>query len=300
MIKKLENIQKSKNFIQMKNVRKYFIAILLIFCSFEVIFAQNNNSYEPWFFIQLTDPQFGMFENNESFDKETALFEKAVIKINRLRPDFVAITGDFVHNQKSEEQIAEFKRIASKKDTDIPVYYTPGNHDVGQIPDKESLKKYKKNYGSDKFSFKHKGVSFIGFNTSYIKAKQSKQEEKQFKWLTKKLKQNKDANHIILFCHYPFFNKTIDEPEAYSNIGIEYREKYLQLFDNYGVDAIFNGHYHNNGLASYGNIQLVTTSALGKPLGKAPSGFRIITVSSEGLKHQYFGLDNVPESINFE
>jgi len=283
-----------------ERLKKNIIVLVLIFCSFEVVFAQSKNSDAPWFFIHLTDPQFGMFEKNEGFEKETALYEKAVVSINQLKPEFVAITGDFVHDQKSEEQIAEFKRITSKINADIPVYYTPGNHDIGKIPDKESLQKYKKNYGSDKFSFKHKGVSFIGFNTSFIKAKLSKQEKKQFKWLTRKLKQNKDANHIILFCHYPFFNKTIDEPEAYSNIGIEYREKYLQLFDKYGVDAIFNGHHHNNGLASYGNIQLVTTSALGKPLGKAPSGFRIVIVNSKSIEHQYFGLDNVPETINFE
>ena len=284
----------------MKNGWKYLIVIVLVFCTTGLLFAQGKDSDAPWFFIQLTDPQFGMFEKNEGFEKETTLYEKTVVSINQLKPYFVVITGDFVHNQNSEEQIAEFKRITSKINPDIPVYYIPGNHDIGQIPDKESLKKYEKNYGSDKFSFKHKGISFIGFNTSFIKAKQSKQEEKQFKWLTKKLKQSKDANSIILFCHYPFFNKTIDEPEAYSNIGIEYREKYLQLFEQYGVDAIFNGHHHNIGLASYGNIQLVTTSALGKPLGEAPSGFRIVTINREGFEHQYFGLKELPESVDFK
>jgi len=284
----------------MQNVRKYLIFIILAFCSAGLVLAQNKKSHAHWFFIHLTDPQFGMFEKNKGFEKETALYEKAVASINQLKPDFVAITGDFVHNQKSEEQIAEFKRITSKINPDIPVYYTPGNHDIGQIPDKESLNNYKKNYGSDKFAFEHKGVSFIGFNTSFIKAKLIKQEERQFKWLTKKLKHSNEANSIILFCHYPFFNKTIDEPEAYSNIGIEYRQKYLQLFDKYGVDAIFNGHHHNNGLASYGSIQLVTTSALGKPLGKAPSGFRIVTINGKSIKHQYFDLNELPKSIHLE
>ena len=63
-----------------------------------------------------------MFENNASFEKETNLYEKAVLGINRLQPDFVVITGDFVHDQNSNKQINEFKRITAKINPDIPVY----------------------------------------------------------------------------------------------------------------------------------------------------------------------------------
>jgi len=254
-------------------------------------FAQKKIPNAPWFFIQLTDPQFGMFESNKSFEKETILYESAVAKINSLNPDFVVITGDFVHDPNSVSQINEFRRITAKINTRIPVYYTPGNHDIGQTPDKESLKKYKKNYGSDKFSFEHKGSSFIGFNSGLIKAMLEKPEQKQYNWLVKKLNESQGSSHIILFCHYPFFNKTVDEPTAYSNINLEYRKKYLDLFNSKKVDAVFSGHYHNNSISTFGKMQLVTTSALGKPLGKAPSGMRIVKVYSDRIEHEYFGLD---------
>ena len=282
-----------------RTIKKTISSLLLIFIIGTVL-GQKISSNAPWFFIQITDPQFGMFENNEGFEKETFLYEKAVAGINNLKPDFVVITGDFVHNPNSFDQINEFKRITSKINPEIPVYYTPGNHDVGQIPDKKSLKNYRKNYGGDKFSFEHKGASFIGFNTSFIKAKLKKQEQKQYKWLTKKLKQSKVANLVILFCHYPFFNKTVDEPEAYSNIGPEYREKYLHLFEAHAVEAVFNGHHHNNGLASYDEVQLVTTSAIGKQLGDAPSGMRIVKIYSDKIEHEYFGLEELPESLKFD
>jgi serine/threonine-protein phosphatase CPPED1 len=55
-----------------------------------------------------------MFENNEGFEKETLLYEKAVAEVNRLRPDFVVITGDFTHNRHSIEQMEEFMRITAK------------------------------------------------------------------------------------------------------------------------------------------------------------------------------------------
>jgi 3',5'-cyclic AMP phosphodiesterase CpdA len=241
-----------------------------------------------------------MFENNANFEKETVLYEKAVAKINILKPDFLVITGDFVHDPNSASQINEFKRITAKINSKISIYYAPGNHDIGQIPDEASIKKYKKNYGSDTFSFRHKGSSFIGYNSGYIKAKLSEPEQKQYNWLAKKIKKSVNAQHIILFSHYPFFNKTVDEPTAYSNIDLESRKKYLDLFNTNKVEAVFTGHYHNNSLAKYGKVELVTTSALGKPLGKAPSGLRIIKVFSDRIEHEYFGLDLVPDSIHFD
>lgn len=279
--------------------KKTFSSLFLILILAGTVFAQKKTSNEPWFFIQLTDPQFGMFDKNASFEKETVLYEKAVAKINSLNPDFVVITGDFVNDQNDVAQIEEFKRITAKIKPSIPVYYSPGNHDIGLVPSPESLEKYKKNYGSVRFSFKHKGSSFIGFNTGLIKAKLEKPEQEQFKWLSKKLRKSRNSQHILLFTHYPFFNKTVDEPTAYSNIDKEYREKYLNLFRNSNVAAVFSGHHHNNGYATYGNVQLVTTSALGKPLGAAPSGFRIVKVYNNKIEHEFYGLDELPDSVVF-
>jgi serine/threonine-protein phosphatase CPPED1 len=273
-----------------------FMVYLLLAIS-TITFAQNSSD-SIWFFIQLTDPQLGMFENNESFEKETILFEKAVVEINRLAPDFIVITGDMVHNQNSQEQIDEFKRLVSKINKEIPVYLTPGNHDVGKIPDKQSLKKYKKNYGRDRFSFEHKGVRFIGFNTSLIKGKIVKEENKQFKWLQKQINNGENENQIILFCHYPFFDESVDEPDTYHNIEMEYRKKYLDLFEKNAVSAVFSGHRHTNILNNYGSVELVTTSALGKPLGKYPSGFRIVKISGNKIEHKFYGLDEAA-SINW-
>lgn len=281
-------------------MKEAYSIILILILLVGKVFPQNKQDSSPWFFIQLTDPQFGMFESNVDFKKETILYEMAMAKINNLKPDFVVITGDFVHNQNSVSQINEFKRITAKINPSIQVYYSPGNHDIGLIPDKKSLRNYKKNYGSDKFSFEHKGSSFIGFNSGLIKAKLEKPEQKQFIWLTKKLQKSQNLQHIILFCHYPFFNKTIDEPTAYSNIDKEYREIYLNLFNDNNVDVVFSGHYHNNSLSSYGNVRLVTTSSLGKPLGKAPSGFRIVKVYSDKIEHEFFGLDALPEKVELK
>ena len=107
-----------------------------------ILFSLGISAQTPFYFIQLTDPQFGMIDKNASFDKETALMEKAVKQINKLNPGFVVVTGDLVNDGNNADQIKEFKRILATLRKDIPVYLTPGNHDVGQQPTSSSLAGY--------------------------------------------------------------------------------------------------------------------------------------------------------------
>ena len=47
-------------------------------------------------FIQMSDPQFGMYTKNANFEHETVNFEFAIANANRLRPAFVVITGETI------------------------------------------------------------------------------------------------------------------------------------------------------------------------------------------------------------
>src|SRR5439155_9318850 len=94
---------------------------------------------EPFFFIQLTDPQFGMFTDNADFRQETANFEFAVAAVNRLRPAFVVVTGDLVNKAGDAAQIAEYPPLVVRVDPAIPVYNVAGNHDVGNTPTPDSV-----------------------------------------------------------------------------------------------------------------------------------------------------------------
>lgn len=278
---------------------RLFLIILITVLSCQDLLSDNPETDQPFFFIQMTDIQFGMHDENKGFAPETELYMKAISEINRLKPDFVVITGDFVHDPESEDQIDEFRNLTGTIDPGIPVYMIPGNHDVGQVPDKTSFKKYKDNYGDDMFSFDHKGSRFVGFNTSLVKAELPKLEPRQFNWLKRTLKKGKNANQLIVFGHYPFFIQSYDEPEKYSNLKLPYRLKYLEMFKASGVDAIFSGHLHNNAYGEYKGVQLVTTSAVGKPLAEAPSGLRIVKVYNDRIEHQYYGLDEIPDTVFF-
>jgi 3',5'-cyclic AMP phosphodiesterase CpdA len=278
-------------------LRKILSSVLFFFLLTGIGSAQKPDSPAPFFIIQITDPQFGMFEANKGLIKETELYRKAVLAINRLNPDFVVFTGDLVNDKDNLSQKAVFKRITSEISSKIPVYYSPGNHDIGQPPAQEDIDSFISEYGHDRFSFKHKESLFIGLNSCLIKSTDSVPELKQFRWLKDELSENKDSKHIVIFCHYPLFIESYDEPENYSNIALVLREKYLSLFKEYNVDDVFAGHLHKNATAKYGDMELITTSALGKPLGDTPSGFRVIKVFSDRIESVFYPIDEIPESI---
>ncbi len=262
--------------------------------------AQQKEAASPFFFIQMTDPQFGFFSDNKGFEQEIQQYRQAVDAVNRLEPDFLVITGDFVNNPSDSLQWAEFGRLTAAIKASVPVYLSPGNHDIGQHPTKKTIRAYESVYGDDKFSFKHQGHLFIGINTCLLRAKNSRMEQKQLKWLKKQLKRAEKTGHTIIFTHYPFFLYDPEEPESYSNIPPEKRKKYLDLFRKHGVDYIFAGHYHNNASGNYGPLQMITTGPVGRPLGDVPSGFRIVKVFKNQIEHRYYGLKEVPETVSLE
>ena len=118
----------------------------------------------PFFFIQLTDPQFGMYAKNADFAKETANFEFAIATANRLKPAFVVVTGDLVNKAGDAAQCDEYLRICAKLDRKIPLFHVAGNHDAGG--DRASLDAYRARFGPDHFSFRQGNLLGIVFNTN--------------------------------------------------------------------------------------------------------------------------------------
>jgi hypothetical protein len=67
----------------------------------------------------------------------------------------------------------------------------------------------------------------------------------------------------------------------------------MELLKANGVVKIFAGHYHNNAIAQYDGIEMITTSAVGKQLGKAKSGFRVVTVYKDSIVHRYVEINSL-------
>ena len=254
-----------------------------------------------FFFIQLSDPQFGMFTADKSFTQETANFEFAVATINRLRPAFVVITGDLVNKPGDASQIAEYERIKKTIDSGIPVYDMPGNHDVENAPTPQSVAAYRR-LGRDHYVFTHGSLTGIVLNSSLIHTPASAPAEAadQLSWLRGVLNGARDggARRLIVFQHHPWFLKNADEPDQYFNIPLVRRTPLLQLFRESGVRLLVSGHYHQNAGAVIDGLEAVVTGPVGKPLGGARSGIRVFLVTGQAVTHKYYELGDLPTAVD--
>jgi 3',5'-cyclic AMP phosphodiesterase CpdA len=249
-------------------------------------------------FIQMSDPQFGMYTANKGFEHETANFEFAVAAANRLKPAFVVITGDLINDAGNTEQAAEYKRIAAKLDSKIRLFSLPGNHDVGNEPTKESLARYRERFGPDYYTFRVGGIAGFVLNSNLEKGAQNVPEEaaKMEAWFRAELAKARQegARQLIVFQHIPFFLKEAGEEDQYFNIPRDTRQRYLKLLHEYGVKQVFAGHYHRNEEGRDGELDMVTTGPVGMPLEGARSGIRIVTVTDGGVSHRFSDFGELP------
>jgi DNA repair exonuclease SbcCD nuclease subunit len=251
-------------------------------------------------FIQMSDPQFGMYSKDQGFAHETANFEFAIATANRLQPAFVVVTGDLINKPGDPAQAAEYKRIAGKLDPKIRIFNVAGNHDVQNEPTAESLAAYRERFGPDYYTFRVGEIAGIVLNSNLEKGadKVRGEAKKMEAWLKTELaKARRDGvRHLIVFQHIPFFLKSPDEPDDYFNIPIENRQRYLKLLHENGVHEVFAGHYHRNAEGRDGDLEMVTSGPVGMPLEEGRSGIRIVTVSGKGVAHKYYDFGELPDS----
>lgn len=260
-------------------------------------------------FIHLSDPQFGMFHTRghvpaDGTFPETALYEKAVEAANRLRPAFVVVTGDLVQDPRSKEQHEELMRITNHLIEDVPIYLVPGNCDVGNTPTRESLQRYRDKFGDDNYSFDAGGSHFVVLNSSVCADPSDVQEEwvSLVEFLRRDLERSSErAAHTIVFMHHPLFAKDADEPDTPGpEVRVIPRERRMVILDilrRHNVSGVFSGHWHRNAYASDGRMLMVISGPVGFPLGDDPSGIRVVNVYDDRIEHQYYGMDDLPDSV---
>lgn len=263
---------------------------LIVLCAAIISLASCAEKKNP-FFVQISDPQLGFMNLSADYSPEAELFSKAIAQVNAMDPEFVVLTGDFIQWRTDTSALAAFDSLRTFFDKDIPVYYLPGNHDIGNDAQAWEVEAFVKRYGHDRFVHKGKDYTVIGFNTSVIKA-QTEAEAAEYAWLEEQLAQADKDNPIILAAHFPIFTVTPDEPETYENLPLPMREKYMALFEKYGVDTYLAGHQHKCMGGHHDGIDYVIASALGRQLGDDAHGYTIVTVEGEKVFTEYVAVED--------
>lgn len=273
-------------------------------------------------FIQLADPQFGMFAGSSGktdaeiaafaergimlkkvktftgFAPETALFTRAIERANWLKPAFVVVCGDMVNDPDDQAQIAEVKRIGALLDDSIALHWVPGNHDVTadhSTPEPKYIDQYRKNFGPDYYAFSHEGVRFIVINSTVLTSPKSMAEEakEQLDFVEAEaiIAGHQNANRIVLLSHHPLFIESANEADNPWSIKKKYRNPLVEIAADHGIKANFAGHWHRNNYATDNGIEVVASGPVGYPLGNDPSGFRVVNVTNTNIEHEYHSLE---------
>lgn len=255
----------------------------------------------PLFFFVMTDPQVGMYEHDQDLSREADNLEKFVAAANRLHPAFIVNCGDLVNKAGDFREIEVYRSIMAKLDPGIPVHNLAGNHDVHNHPTPESLAAYRRIFGPDYYTFEHDSIFGIVLDSSLMQYPDvaPREAERQAAWLGETLARARNSSkQVVVFQHISWFLHDAGEPDEYFNMPAPQRKEYLRRFEQAGIRYVFAGHHHENGFGTAGSIQMRTVSALGKPLGKDPSGFGIVVVEGDKLRFTYYALDAIPAQVN--
>ena len=233
-----------------------------------------------------------------TWDEDVKWSEAFVKQVNLLAPLplFAVMCGDLLDAYPEqfpeirERQKEDFERIYAA--LDIPLICVCGNHDVGNSPTRDTVSRYRSDFGDDWFTFVCKGVLFIVLNSQFYEDPQHVEGERaaQDAWLEDQLKLVPAHKHTVVFQHIPWFLNTPDEPKEYFNIAEPLRSGMLEKLHAAGVRAVFTGHYHRNAGGWYKDMELVVTSAVGTQLGPDGHGFRLVRVGEEKVEHEYVQL----------
>ncbi|XP_050536032.1 serine/threonine-protein phosphatase CPPED1-like [Daktulosphaira vitifoliae] len=274
-------------------------------------FKKSKTWEGNFYFVVGSDPQLGYIwppKDREATDWQEELDRciETVEKINALtpRPQFLVICGDMVNAMPTEQdklnelQVNDFKRVFSKLHPSISLVCLCGNHDIGNTPDEKSIKKYREEFGQDFYSFWCGGIRFLVINSQFYKEHDAEKIAKQQEqWLEDQLIKYK-GQRIIIFQHIPWFLDDINEDDQYFNIKKELRIEMIEKLFDAGVSHIFYGHCHKNNTGFYKNLEMITTNAIGNPLGDEPPGLRIVRVYKDNITHTYYPFEKFPCSVN--
>ena len=235
----------------------------------------------------------------EGFEWDAARYREAIRAANHRRPDFIVMGGDMVDDPNDEAQLEEVLRITSGLDGDIPMRWVPGNHDLGAdtvVPTPNSIENYRLAFGPDYYAFDHGAVRFVVMNTVVLDHPENVLDElaEQFEFLATTLAAAQaDDKTVALLGHHPLFLTDYAEEDCYWNLPLERRRVILELIEKHRVPLGLAGHWHRNSIARHGDFEMVTTGAVGYPLGADPSGFRVVAVDHGRFTHEYIPLSEV-------
>jgi hypothetical protein len=252
-------------------------------------FTTTATGVSDFTFVQAADPQMTFCADSP------AKWYVTIDKVNIVNPAFLMVTGDMLQTSSSQSQFDTYMDAAANLNPDIALYEVPGNHDVSAAPTPAKYTWYESHFGDLWYTFIYGNSLFIGLESCILidSSGYPGKDTEQMDWLTTTLANASGYDNILVFMHHPLCVSSVDEPDSWVNIPPARRAELLSLFHQYGVRAVFAGHYHQNAYVNDGGLEIITTSSCTCPLASDPPGFRIVDVYSDHIEQAYHTLDSI-------
>jgi len=222
-------------------------------------------------------------------------------------PDFIFNVGDLVNEGCIMEQWDTFlnivKDVCKSKDgltncqnsqnyLDTVYYPVIGNHDrVNECPDSFfSIFPFLKNQRY--YTFEHENAFFIILDSNL--KNETAENTPQYNWLVEQLEMGKGYDYTFVFFHHPVRPCIGHFPDI---------EKYWEpLFEEYQVEAVFNGHDHNYARHEIDGVNYIVAGGGGAPLDSVPPdcgvkavsaySFVIIKINGNKIEYKVYDINN--------
>jgi hypothetical protein len=90
------------------------------------------------------------------------------------------------------------------------------------------------------------------------------------------------------------------DTDKYWAAPVERRRPLLELLHSYNVRYIFAGHIHKNSIAKDGELEIIGTGPVGKPVNEEASGIRMASATAEGIQHRYYEFGKMPDKLEIK
>jgi len=229
--------------------------------------------------LHLGDPQFGFcppVDSNESYVSCRERFERLTEMANGMRPDLVFISGDMCNRRTDLGR--EWPELIRR--FEVPVFVTPGNHDLGQEITAESLSAFRRVFGYDRTALSIGGWYFIFGNSQFWRPTALADEQAEYeRWVRERLEEAKTyGGHIVLGTHVPPFVVSPEEADSYENYPLKGRKERLALYDEAGARFYLAGHTHRHFVRATHTLRILNPETTSWNFDNRPYGGRLLTL----------------------
>jgi hypothetical protein len=163
------------------------------------------------------------------------IFEGLLQKINEAKPALVINLGDLIYGygMRKEKQWDLYQQVVRR--CEVPYYQVPGNHDTFS---REARRVYGQRFGKFYQSSDYGGCHFVLLDTCES-TRWGYLGPKEMEWLKADLQTNQ-LRPVFVFTHFPVWEAERIKPQYHDF----WTETLHPLFREFGVKAVFGGHYH--------------------------------------------------------